>query len=175
MPLVAPSPYRLGVADEAIASLYERIVKEVSRQIDDGDDLTISKTKTMSANFAASRQGLEIATKGGTHNCSLKLPMQKWDSHLRQAAGSSAGPEKVVLFAQPIETVIALSRYLERKDKRRPALIIGGQSDQERQARQIDQLSQARRTAVSRLFLALAVRASTSKSHRRLVHIDVPW
>src|ERR1700742_4394500 len=58
---------------------------------------------------------------------------QKWDLSYNKLL-ASAGTEKVVLFAQPIETVTALSRYLERKTKHRPALIIGGQSDQERQA-----------------------------------------
>jgi hypothetical protein len=79
----------------------------------------------------------------------------------------------VVLFAQPIETVTALSRYLERKTKRRPALIIGGQSDQERQA-EVDsfrkpdgpQFLVSSRAGGEGINLQVA---------RRLVHIDVPW
>jgi superfamily II DNA or RNA helicase len=55
----------------------------------------------------------------------------KWQ-HVRAEIVDRTAGEKVVLFAQPIETVTALAAYLERIDGRRPAMIIGGQNSDER-------------------------------------------
>ena len=77
------------------------------------------------------------------------------------------------MFAQPIETITAFAHYLERTYGVRPAVIIGGQSDQERQE-EIDrfwrpsgpQFLVSSRAGGEGINLQVA---------RRLVHIDVPW
>jgi len=57
---------------------------------------------------------------------------RKWD-FLNEHVLANADGEQVVLFAQPIETVCALARYLEQQFGRKPAMIIGGQTDAGRQ------------------------------------------
>ena len=77
------------------------------------------------------------------------------------------------MFAQPIETVTAFAHYLERTYGVRPAVIVGGQSDQARQE-EIDrfwrpngpQFLVSSRAGGEGINLQVA---------RRLVHIDVPW
>ena len=78
-----------------------------------------------------------------------------------------------MLFAQPIETVSAFAHYLERTYGVRPAVIIGGQTDQARQE-EIDrfwrpngpQFLVSSRAGGEGINLQVA---------RRLVHMDVPW
>ena len=96
----------------------------------------------------------------------------KWNL-IRDRVLIPAGDERVVLFAQPIETVTAFAHYLERTYGVRPAVIIGGQSDQARQE-EIDrfwrpngpQFLVSSRAGGEGINLQVA---------RRLVHIDVPW
>src|SRR6266446_1930952 len=96
----------------------------------------------------------------------------KWDL-LKARVLDSAAPEKVVLFAQPIETVTALAAYLQRTYADTPALIIGGQSDEQRQA-QIDLFwrPEGPRFLVSSRAGGEGINLQIA---RRLVHIDVPW
>jgi len=78
-------------------------------------------------NWASLSEGLTVLREAGDG---------KWDL-LNARVLDSAAPEKVVLFAQPIETVTALAAYLQRACGETPAVIVGGQSDEQRQA-QID-------------------------------------
>ncbi len=79
----------------------------------------------------------------------------------------------MVLFAQPIETVTAIANFLQRKTGVAPAVIIGGQTDEERR-RQVDlfrrpdgpQFLVSSRAGGEGINLQFA---------RRLVHVDVPW
>ena len=97
---------------------------------------------------------------------------EKWkiiDRELLRQAGS----EKVVLFAQPLESVTALARFLEKRHGVRPALIIGGQSDTERGQQVLNFWSQdgpqflvSSRAGGEGINLQVA---------RRLIHVDVPW
>ena len=80
---------------------------------------------------------------------------------------------KVVLFAQPIETVCALARYLEQHLGQKPAMIIGGQSDAERQQQQdLFWSKDGPRFLVSSRAGGEGINLQVA---RRLVHIDVPW
>ena len=96
----------------------------------------------------------------------------KWNL-IRDRVLTPAGDDRVVLFAQPIETVTAFAHYLERTYGVRPAVIIGGQTDQVRQE-EIDrfwrpngpQFLVSSRAGGEGINLQVA---------RRLVHIDVPW
>ncbi|HEY7424454.1 MAG TPA: C-terminal helicase domain-containing protein [Gemmataceae bacterium] len=96
-----------------------------------------------------------------------------WPAQTRRSLLDTAGGEKVVLFAQPVETVTALARFLERVTGRSPAMILGRQSDAER-ASHID----AFRHTYGPQFL-VSSRAGGEGINlqvaRRLVHIDVPW
>jgi hypothetical protein len=84
-----------------------------------------------------------------------------------------AGSEKVVLFAQPVETVAVVVRYLRSKYRVEPAVIVGNQSDEERtneveRFRNSDgpQFLVSSRAGGEGLNLQVA---------RRLIHLDVPW
>ena len=123
-------PYRLGPDDEPIESLYERIQKEIGRQADDADIDDIEEIEddidkwepdpVLLANLLT--EG--VALLHGTRDL-------KWQA-IYDRLLRTAGREKVVLFAQPIETVTALARYLENVSGTRPALIIGDQSQADR-------------------------------------------
>ena len=61
------------------------------------------------------RNGTELA-----NSCTDR----KWDALWNELL-QAVGDEKVVLFAQPIETVTSLATYLQNRTGRAPALIIG--------------------------------------------------
>src|ERR1700693_3086415 len=69
------------------------------------------------------REGIRVLGEAGD---------QKWRI-LKERILDQANGEKVVLFAQPIETVNALARYLEEVTGERPSIIVGGQTDIARQ------------------------------------------
>jgi superfamily II DNA or RNA helicase len=170
--LSALRPYRGGSADEPIQELYRRMLQEIGAQtesdeIEDLEDYDPADgplgTSTVRELEVLLGEGLTVLGEAGDG---------KWD-FLKAHVLDLAAPEKVVLFAQPIETVIALGAYLQRVYGETPALIIGGQSDDQRQA-QIDLFSEADgpRFLVSSRAGGEGINLQIA---RRLVHIDVPW
>lgn len=168
--LAAMRPYRLGRVDESLDSLFTRIRQEVDIQQQDAtiDDIE-EYTDDEADEFDHAKleqllvQGVRLVETAGDDK------WKKIDEELLTAIGS----EKVVLFAQPIETVTALAGYLERKTGQRPALIIGGQKEAERDkeiARFNDpagpQFLVSSRAGGEGINLQVA---------RRLIHVDVPW
>jgi len=168
--LKAIRPYRLGNADEPIDLLFARIAKEISQQIDDADVEDIEEMEedgkwrpNLEKLSALLAEGVRLLKQTGN---------KKWDDLYEQIL-QPAGTEKVVLFAQPIETVTAVAAYLEQKTGTYPALIIGGQSEEGRK-KEIDafwdmngpQFLVSSRAGGEGLNLQIA---------RRLVHLDVPW
>src|SRR5207248_2147566 len=97
---------------------------------------------------------------------------EKW-MLIQKALLDQAGTEKIVLFAQPIETVSALARYLERTTGHKPAIIIGGQSDAER-TKEVEAFwrPDGPRYLVSSRAGGEGINLQVA---RRLIHIDVPW
>jgi superfamily II DNA or RNA helicase len=95
----------------------------------------------------------------------------KWEA-MRQIL-REAGSEKVVLFCQPVETVSVVAEVIERSFAVKPAIIVGGQDDAEREG-QIDcfldpggaQFLVSSRAGGEGINLQAA---------RRLIHLDVPW
>ena len=169
--LSALRPYRLGSPDEAIDALYGRIAAEIGRQDaeDDVDDIEnyapgdIRDLVSASGLRALISQGIELVQNAGDEKWKIV-----WDKLL-----ASVGQEKVVLFAQPIETVSALSRFLQQLTGRRPAIIIGGQNDAEREA----QVAAFRRADGPQFLVSSRAGGEgiNLQVSRRLVHIDVPW
>lgn len=168
--LTAIRPYRLGPTDEPIAALFKRITIEVDRQLLDADveDIEeIEETGKWRPDVAHLAQlldeGVQILRRSAD---------TKWD-FLHENVLRKIGDDKIVLFAQPIETVTAVARYLQQKTGKRPALILGGQSDAER-AQQVKafwdpqgpQFLVSSRAGGEGLNMQVA---------RRLVHLDVPW
>jgi hypothetical protein len=171
--IVALRPYRRGRVDEPVADLYSRIAKEVGRQDNDGDidDLEEDDEATETARWKPDRLKLTSLLAEGVRLLRA-APDAKWQ-YLYDEILVSAGSEKVVLFAQPIETVTALARFLEAKTGKPPARIVGMQSEEERTA-EIEafwspsgpQFLVSSRAGGEGLNLQVA---------RRLVHVDVPW
>lgn len=167
--ILALRPYRSGPPDEPVDSVYRRLLAEIRRQADDDDveDIEageqLSEDVDHSALAALMRQGIQL----------VRAPRQlKWE-RLWQEVLTPAGREKIVLFAQPIETVLALATWLQAKTGQRPAIIIGGQSDAER-----DQQVARFKDSQGPQFL-ISSRAGGEginlQFSRRLVHLDVPW
>lgn len=167
--IAALRPYRGGTTTEPVEQLFERIRKEVGRQDDDGDiedietiidDAVIEEAAELSQLLA---EGLELLSHS---------PDVKWEV-IKNRILDQIGDEKVVLFAQPIETVTAFASYLERTTGKRPALIIGGQSDVARE-NEIESF----RLPTGPQFLVSSRAGGEGinlQISRRLVHIDVPW
>lgn len=169
--LAALRPYRHGSADEPMAELFARLNLEIQRQRIEGDvediedeegddELRDAERDSMAALL---REGAEVLRRAGD---------EKWRV-LKERVLDQAGDEKVVLFAQPIETVIALARWLEQTTGERPAIIIGGQSDAERRQEE-DRFRKANgpRYLVSSRAGGEGINLQVA---RRLVHVDVPW
>ena len=165
-------PYRFGSADEEVASLFERLVQEISRQIitDDLADIEEEERERFGqspnereAMGSLLLDGAQLVTESGD---------EKWRV-LKERVLDPAGADKVVMFAQPVETVISLCRYLERTTGERPAMIIGGQSDEERNAEE-EQFRNPRgpRFLVSSRAGGEGINLQVAN---RLVHVDVPW
>jgi len=169
--LAALRPYRLGPPDEAVDALYQRIFSEIDRQdregdVDDIEEFIPGDPRDSDSAAGLKRlisQGIDLVRKAGDDKWLII-----WN---RLLAG--VGTEKVVLFAQPIETVSALARFLERATGRAPAIVIGGQDDSQRQAqvaafRNVDgpQFLVSSRAGGEGINLQVS---------RRLIHIDVPW
>jgi superfamily II DNA or RNA helicase len=166
--IAALRPYRNGPSDEYVESLYERILKEINRQNTESDFDDLEDIEGKSSNPDAElgdliSRGVEL----------VNSPQQpKWEK-LWSEVIKPAGGEKIVLFAQPIETVMALAQWLKKKTGRQPALIIGGQTDAERgvqvssfRSHQGPQFLVSSKAGGEGINLQIA---------RRLVHIDVPW
>ncbi|MCE9575774.1 MAG: DEAD/DEAH box helicase [Deltaproteobacteria bacterium] len=170
--LAALRPYRSGAPDEPVGALFMRIARELQVQADSGtiEDIEGDDDQEDVQSWAPDDKLLTRALVDGLALLAGERDT-KWDA-LRPLL-TAAGREKVVLFAQPIETVMALVRYLERTDGATPALIIGDQSEEERQAQVAafwrhdgPQFLVSSRAGGEGLNLQVA---------RRLVHVDVPW
>jgi len=162
-------PYRLGPEDEPVSELHDRIVAEVRRQnsshdvedIDEQDDLSNDLDRPQLASLLSAGVALTTA------------PLNpKWE-RLRSQVLDQAPGEKFVLFAQPIETVTALAHYIARTYGERPALIVGGQSDAERD----QQVAEFLRPNGPRFLISSRAGGEgiNLQVARHLVHLDVPW
>lgn len=168
--LAAIRPYRLGAADEPVEKLFARMSTEVVRQIEEADVEDIEELED-DGKWRPDPAKLRRLLEDGVQILHVSGDA-KWDFLFNRIL-RPAGDEKVVLFAQPIETVTTVVAYLEQKTGRRPALIVGGQPEGVR-AEQIEQFWHpngpqflvSSRAGGEGLNMQVA---------RRLVHLDVPW
>ena len=169
--LRALRPYRGGSPDEPTAALFGRIQREIARQtsnadiddIEDGDDEEFDSTLAAAELDDLLDAGRDLIERLGDDKWNLV-----WSKVLSEAEG-----EKVVLFAQPIETVCALAGFLERRTGVTPALIVGGQSDDERTA----EIAQFREPDGPQFLVSSRAGGEglNLQVARHLVHLDVPW
>lgn len=167
--IAALRPYRSGPANESVDSLYHRLITEIGRQRDDDDIEDIEEgifeedELNHIALAALISQGIQLVRSSR---------QQKWERLFSEVI-QPAGMEKIVLFAQPIETVTALSTWLEKKTGRRPAIIIGGQSDAVRE----QQVALFKSSSGPQFLISSRAGGEgiNLQFSRRLVHLDVPW
>ena len=164
-------PYRLGPDNESIDGLYSRILKEVDRQQQSGDVEDIEAFVPGRPSDPESQRGLEQLLEEGIALIRAAGD-EKWNLIYR-ALLEPAGKEKIVLFAQPIETVTALARFLQKKTGQKPSLILGGQTDGERQ-KEVEAFWRPNgpRYLVSSRAGGEGINLQVAS---RLTHIDVPW
>lgn len=168
--VAALRPYRSGRADEPIEQLFQRILKEVNRQVEEADVDDIEDAADADG-IQAQAAMLEALLSQGIAVLRQSAD-QKWQV-VKERLLDPAKQDKVVLFAQPIETVTALAKFLQRTTGARPAIIIGGQSDAERQ-REVEAFWRADGPQFLVSSRAGGEGINLQVAHR-LVHIDVPW
>lgn len=167
-------PYRRGAPDESLESLFERIAREVGRQSTDGDIEDIEEDPDEIDTLAVWRPDRVLLATAIADGVRLLATSRdaRWDELRTQILDGVQG-EKVVLFAQPIETVTALCNYLTRIDGRPPAMIVGGQKHEERAA----QVEAFWREDGPRFLVSSRAGGEgfNLQVARILVHVDVPW
>jgi len=167
--LRALRPYRFGPEDEPLPLLLERIRKEVDRQqnVADVDDLE----EDAEERWQPDGEYLENLLDEGVQLLATGIGDQKWEPLLELLRAAEG--EKVVMFAQPVESVAALSQFLVERTGEHPAIIVGGQSDDDRD-KQIQSFwrSDGPRLLVSSRAGGEGINLQVA---RRLIHLDVPW
>lgn len=169
--LVALRPYRLGSSTEPLDQLFHRLSREVGGQLENDDLDDIEDEEALGTVWRPDQAALAALLREGTE-LARALGDYKWQ-RIYDDVLKGAGSEKVVLFAQPIETVTALARFLHSCTGEMPARVIGAQSQIERD-REIErfwspngpQFLVSSRAGGEGINLQIA---------RRLVHVDVPW
>lgn len=167
--LAALRPYKGGKPNEDLNALYARVRAEIDRQKVEDDLADMEEVE--SEPWRPDHAGLCLLLKQGLRLLDSPAATAKWEALLELLAETPN--EKIVLFAQPVETVTALARFLESKLGQRPAIIIGGQKDHEREG----EIKKFRNTEGARLLVSSRAGGEgiNLQVSRRLVHIDVPW
>lgn len=168
--LAALRPYRGGRPDEPLPQLFERITKQIRNGApnqpseDDTEDMEEEAWRPDPAFLAELLdEGISLVQSGEAQF--------KWDELCKLI--DQAGDEKVVLFAQPVETVTVVAKVLEARYGIRPAMIIGNQTDDERTA----QVEWFQSDAGTRFLVSSKAGGEglNMQKARRLIHLDVPW
>ena len=164
-------PYRGGSFDEPLESLYARLKKQIGLQAESDDSVSDSED-IENETWVPNPDLLSSLLDQGVKLLKTDVADAKWEA-LCQRIIEKAGDEKIVLFAQPVETVGVVAQFLEKRYGVKPAIIIGNQSEEDRLA-QINhfQTDQGPRFLVSSRAGGEGLNMQRS---RRLVHLDVPW
>lgn len=162
-------PYRGGVADEQLDQLFNRLRRDVQTPyvevLEDQEDVDAEEQ------WRPDPQALGDVLERGVQLLRNPAAYAKWRA--LDALLSEAGTDKVVLFAQPVETVTVVSRHLQQRFGSKPAMIVGNQSDEEREA----EVGRFRRADGPRFLVSSRAGGEglNLQVAHRLVHLDVPW
>lgn len=163
-------PYRGGARDEPLSALFDRVQRQIRSHLvdqigeEDDEDIDVDEWRPDAELLAhLLRQGVSLIRSDASAT--------KWDAVCELI--DRAEGEKVVLFAQPVETVTLVADILERRYGSRPALIIGNQSDEERTA----EVARFQRDDGPRFLVSSKAGGEglNMQKARRLIHLDVPW
>jgi hypothetical protein len=163
-------PYRGGPPNEPLPILFERMRKQIGNHVlpeegeEDEEEWEEQPWRPDPRLLAELLQeGINLIRSGAAH--------VKWETLCDLIDG--AGDEKIVLFAQPVETVTVVAEHLAARYGVKPALIIGNQSDEERTA----QVSRFQAEDGPRFLVSSKAGGEglNMQRARYLIHLDVPW
>jgi superfamily II DNA or RNA helicase len=163
-------PYRGGSSEEALSSLYERIYNQVRAQISI-EEKPIDEEDSEDDDWKPDPKTLASLLEKGVELIKSPAASAKW-ARLAPIIDEAKG-EKIVFFAQPVETVSVVAAYLEKSYGQKPAIIIGNQTDEERRS----QVTAFQSSAGPQFLVSSKAGGEglNMQSARRLVHLDVPW
>jgi superfamily II DNA or RNA helicase len=166
--LSALRPYRGGSTDEPVDDLFRRIRRDLQPQIGSLEDQEETEEQEV---WRPDPMALSEVLNQGIALLGHQDSLKKWEELISLLERS--GGEKVVLFAQPVETVTVVLRQLEQRYGVRPAVIMGNQSDDERAA----EVKRFRRPDGPRFLVSSRAGGEglNLQVSRRLIHLDVPW
>ncbi|WP_404292130.1 DEAD/DEAH box helicase [Microvirga sp. RSM25] len=168
--IAALRPYRGGKPDEPLDALFARLQKQVGAQVlhEDvlGDDEDVEEEE-----WRPDPQALEALLRDGVALLQTPAANAKWDALVPLI--DAAEDERIVFFAQPVETVAVVAAFLEQRYGQKPSVIIGNQSEEERRSQVAAfQADGGRRFLVSSRAGGEGLNMQRA---RRLIHLDVPW
>lgn len=164
-------PYRGGARQEPLEDLYGRLSRQIGLQVDTANSVEDAEELDQEEPWMPDAQLLAALLDEGVELLRAGAADQKWEA-LCKIIDASDG-EKVVLFAQPVETVGVVAAFLEERYSEKPAVIIGNQSDEDR----IKEVSAFQSAAGPRFLVSSRAGGEglNLQVARRLVHLDVPW
>lgn len=167
--LLALRPYKGGAVDETAVVLLERVRREIARQ--QVDDASEDAEELDESKWQPDDEHLRTLLSDGCRLLRSPSGSMKWDV-LKQVLTQHPS-EKIVLFAQPVETVAAVVRLVSEWLGQRPSVIIGGQNDTTRD----QEIQQFRRADGPRVLVSSRAGGEgiNLQVARRLIHLDVPW
>ena len=167
--IAALRPYRGGAVNEPLDSLYLRLRKQIGHLKE--DDPLDDEEENSPEDWLPNTSALEGLLEKGVQLLQSSAANEKWNA-VASIIDESEG-EKIVLFAQPVETIAVVADFLQRRYGERPSIIIGDQSDEERR-RQVAafQSDNGPRFLVSSRAGGEGLNMQRA---RRLIHLDVPW
>ena len=163
-------PYRGGSKNEPLETLYQRLCKQIGKGLQ-SSSLQDDEEEVEEYDWIPDPILLEQLILDGIELIRDKSSMAKWEAVFELI--DQLDGEKVVLFAQPVETVTVVAAELEKRYGCKPALIIGNQDNGER-ASQVEsfQSKNGPRFLVSSKAGSEGLNMQCS---RCLIHLDVPW
>ena len=168
--LAALRPYRGGSLNEPLPDLLARLNKQIGAQ-DQQEDILGDDEALNDDVWAPDPDALSNLLLDGVALLRSAAASAKWDAV--SSIIDDARGERIVLFAQPVETVGVVADYLERKYGRRPSIIIGNQSEEERRS----QVAAFQADGGPRFLVSSRAGGEglNMQRARRLINLDVPW
>ena len=109
--LAALRPYRGGPEDESMRSLYDRFCKQVRAQMARDDLSDEDEEQIDDDDWRPNVETLSSLLRDGVELINSPAASAKWNELTKLIA--AADQEKIVLFAQPVETVLVVANFLK--------------------------------------------------------------
>jgi superfamily II DNA or RNA helicase len=167
--IAALRPYRGGAIDESLDTLFARLCKQIG--IPQDEEPLPDEEDELVDDWIPNAKALDELLRNGIKLLKSPAANEKWEA-VASIIDTSEG-ERIVLFAQPVETISVVADFLERRYGERPSIIIGNQSEEERRRQvAVFQSDGGPRFLVSSRAGGEGLNMQRA---RRLIHLDVPW